>query len=82
MFENLVTLTITRELDVSDCFTVNITCGQGIPDFRHFKSRTREYNHWTACLRFSLHQIWPPPFFLAYFCGYLISLSLEMYPEL
>jgi hypothetical protein len=91
VFENPVSWTITRELDVSYFFTVNITCGQDISDFRRFvldfrhfkyKSCTREYDPWTGCLRFSLHQIWPFCFFVAHFCGYLISLSLEMYPVL
>jgi len=73
VFENPVTLTTTLGLDVSAFFTFNITCGQDIPDFRHFKykSRTREYNPWTGCLRFSLHQIW-------FFLLLLISLSLEI----
>jgi hypothetical protein len=54
VFENPVTLTTTLGLDVSAFFTFNITCGQDIPDFRHFKykSRTRECNPWTGCLRF------------------------------
>jgi len=73
VFENPVTLTITRELDVSDFFTFNVTCGQNIPDFRHFvsdfrhfkyKSRTRGYSPWNVCRRFSLHHFFLHDFFV------------------